>query len=59
MTRSYVCKRLNLGYFRVLRNVTNQDDEEGVIKGEERGRKRHTRQHNKEEPNNEAKISSG
>lgn len=50
------CSRLNLGYFRVLRNPTNQADKEVVTKGEEKGRKKDTGHHN-QKIDSEAKIS--
>lgn len=50
------CSRLNLGYFRVLKNPTNQADKEVVTKGEEKGRKKDTRHHN-QVLDSEVKIS--
>lgn len=58
-TRSYACNGLNLGYFRVLRNSTNQADREAMTKGEEGGKKRDARHYNQEPPDSETKISSG
>lgn len=61
-TRSYAHSRLNVKYFRVLKNSTNQADKEELIKGVKGGKgvkKRDARHYNQEWPDSEVKISSG